>query len=147
MDKQLEQIQHEAALLRGEARRRAFDAAQTSAISAAQKRNADPTVAALEVMVAMLVVGENLVRAQRSSVPETDHDREWSGIASQLMRSVGFTDQVGSASLRASALMGLPLLLRLQGSSVSGALAQPRSQGLAGRCWQSVRQWLVRKLS
>lgn len=147
MDKQFEQNQHEAALLRGEARRRAFEAAHTAALAAAEKRNAEPAVVALEVMVAMLVVGEALVRAQRSGKPETAEDVQTDERVKALMASVGLPSKVSRQTLRAASLTGLLPLLRLQGSSVSGALEQPRAQGLAGRLLQSGRQWLVRKLS
>jgi len=154
MTAQLEQEHHariaqreeEVAEIRAAARRHAFEAAHVAAVDAAKRRNEGPVVVALEVAVAMLAVGEALASARWAKDLPTPDEVEINKNVNSLLKSAGFSPPLDEQARRAAAMLGLPMLLRLRGSSVaeiSGLSPVPRPQS----CWQAVKKWLARRPS
>lgn len=130
--------------IRATARRNAFEAAHVAAIDAAKRRNEAPVVVALEVAVAILTVGEALATARWAKELPTPDEMEISKNVSRLLESAGFGSSVDEQTRRAASMMGLPMLLRLQGSSVAEISGQSPAPCLKSR-WQAVKKYFFRE--
>lgn len=132
--------------IRATARRHAFEAARRAAADAAGKRNKEPVVAALEVAVAMLAVGETLASARwAKEIPTTD-EVLISESANRLLESAGFGPSLSEQTHRAASMLGLPMLLRLRGSSVAEISEQSPAPYLGG-VRRAIWQWILRRTS
>lgn len=132
--------------IRATARRHAFEAAHVAATDAAKRLNKEPVVVALDVAVAMLAVGEALASARWAKELPTPDELEINKNVSSLLESAGFGPSLDEQTRRAASMLGLPMLLRFRGSSVSEISGQSPARRPESR-WQAVKKWLLRRPS
>lgn len=140
------QREENVAGIRATARRHAFEAAHVAAIDAAKRRNEDPVVVALDVAVAMLAVGEALASARRAKELPTPDEVQIEENVNRLLESAGFGPSLSKETRRAASMLGLPMLLRLRGSSVA-EISAPSVRPRLDRGWRVIRQWILRRSS